>query len=439
MVLSQKIAFNTLVQIVSKITTVVFGLLTTILLTAYLGREGYGDYMYVISLVVIFGAFADWGTATIGVREAAREGEGQGRLLANVIFVRFVLAFLAALFLILASFFIPLQTVNQTLVRQGILLGSLILILFATKASFGVVFQTKLQMEKLAVADILASFLILLLTWLFIYLNQGLLMLLSAIILASLVGVTVAAILARRTVKFDFRFDKKFIKKLIVESLPMGAVLLLFTVDNKIDTVMLGSIKGSGSVGIYAIAYRVYDVLVLGAAYFMNALLPVLSRQAEKNKGSGVVGIYQKAFDVLLLMALLVVFFTWFLAPLIVKILTQQRYLEFADSVLVLRILSIALFLAYFNHLTGYTIVALGKQRPYFFVALFGLVFNVIANLVVIPIWSYQGAALVTACTEGLLLLITTIFIFRLLGIIPSFLKFPRTAIQLIKLKGKIF
>jgi len=105
---------------------------------------------------------------------------------------------------------------------------------------------------------------------------------------------------------------------------------------------------------------------------------------------------------------------------------------------LVLRILSLAIFLSYFNHLTGYTIVALGRQRLYFSVAISALVFNVLVNLLVIPRFSYYGAATVTVLTEALVLFITSFFTFRLLKIVPSFFHFPKTLLQLIKQKGKI-
>jgi O-antigen/teichoic acid export membrane protein len=83
--------------------------------------------------------------------------------------------------------------------------------------------------------------------------------------------------------------------------------------------------------------------------------------------------------------------------------------------------------------------VALGKQRPYFLVAMAALLFNVMANLIMIPLWSYYGAAVVTILTEGLVLVITSFFIFRLLGIVPSLKKFPGTLVQLFKEKGKVF
>jgi len=130
----------------------------------------------------------------------------------------------------------------------------------------------------------------------------------------------------------------------------------------------------------------------------------------------------------------------WFFSPLVVQILTQSRFVEFQDAVPVLRILSLAMFVAYFNHLTGFTIVALGKQRSYFFVALGALVFNLIVNWLVIPRFSYFGAAWVTLLTESLVLVVTTVFVFRLINLLPSLLSFPKTIGKIVKRKNdKIF
>jgi len=214
--------------------------------------------------------------------------------------------------------------------------------------------------------------------------------------------------------------------------------LLMFTIDNKIDTLMLGIIKGSDAVGIYGLAYRVYDVLILGAAFLMNALLPVFARWGDVEQwGSKLRQTYQKAFDILLVGGFLLAATVYWLAPVIIGLLTRQRFVEFAQAVEVMRLLTVAVFLAYLNHLTGYTIVALGKQRPYFLVALSALIFNVTANLVVIPRFSYYGAAVVTIFTEALVLLITTVFIFKLLHFVPSLVSFPRTLMQLTKQAAK--
>lgn len=422
MSLAHKVAVNTLVQIGSKAVTVLFGLATTYLLTNYLGREGYGDYMYVLTLVILFGALADWGTQTIGVREAAKSPSGQGRVFGNILLLRLILSLVAAILVLVSSSLLPLKTARPDLLRQGIALGSLIVILFATKASLGVIFQTKLKMARFALADIIASLSTLLVTWHFIQIQAGLIPLLGAVILANVLALLIALVMAGKTVRFDFRPDRVFLKKLVIESLPMGAVLLLFTVDNKVDTVMLGLIQGSGAVGIYSVAYRMYDVLILGAAYLMNSLLPVFSRQlAGEGSRPQLTRTYQKAFDALLFMGFGVLVFVCLFAPVMVRLVTGQSFPQFTAAVPVLRILSLALFFAYFNHLVGYTLVAAGHQRPYFWISLSALIFNVGLNIFAIRHFSFYGAATVTVLTEAAILVLAVWMIKTKLKIQLSF------------------
>jgi len=342
--------------------------------------------------------------------------------------------------MVTAAFFLPLQTAHPQMVQQAVIVGSLILICNSLKGSLLSIFQTRLQLHKQTLVNVTTSLLILFFSLALIHFQKGLVPLVGAVILANLIGIAVGLVLAQKTIGFDFRPDGRFIKRLLVESFPMGAILLIFTIDNKIDTVMLGSIKGSGAVGVYAVAYRIYDVLILGAAYLMFALLPIISRYSDIKKWGGKLRlIYRKSFDVLFLMALVVMIGTWLLAPLAVRVMTQSRFNEFQEAVVVLRILGLALFLAYLNHLTGYTIVALGRQRRYFFLALSAVIFNVVANLLVIPRYSFYGAAVVTVLTESLMLLITTVYIFRLLKIIPTPFKSPQTIVDFIRNRGKIF
>jgi O-antigen/teichoic acid export membrane protein len=408
--LPQKVAFNTVVQIASKIITVGFTLLTTILLTGYLGKEGYGDYIYILSLAIIFGSLADWGTLTIGVREVAKVKKNPGQLLANIFFLRLILAILAAILLIIVSLVLPIQVRDPMLVRRVIRIAGLLVFLVTIKASFSLVFQSKLAMQKTALSDILASGLTFLFSWYVIQRGLSLGPLIWSIIWATLLATLLAGVMALRTVSYHWRFDSKIMRRLLAESLPMGAILMMFTIDNKIDTVMLGAIKGSAAVGIYGLSSRVYDVLILGAAFLMNSMLPVLSQLTRSPKLKAV---YQKTFQVMFCFSLLVVVSLLSFSPLIIKILTQTNFTKFIDAFGVLRVMSLALFLAYFNHLTGYTIVALGKQRTYFWIALGSLIFNVMANWIFIPRYSYWGASWVTVLTEGLVLIATTTYLYR--------------------------
>jgi len=436
---SRSVAVNTLVQFISKSITVLFTLITTNLLTGYLGRDGYGRYMYVLTVVVLFGALADWGSSTIGVREASKSDQ-PGRHFANIIFLRLLLSLAAVVVLVVFSFYVSSGFAQLEFVQNSVVWAALILFAVANKASFGIIFQTRLEMYKLAVADVTSGFLTLALTWLLIHDRAHINLFFIALAATSLIAAIIALVFALRSVRLSFRLDRPFLARLIKESLPMGAILILLTVDNKIDTLMLGSLANNQAVGVYALSYRVYDVAILGAAYFMASLFPTLSRLVSTDSGlEKLKTIYQRSFDLLLMLGLAALFSILIFAPFAIRLLSGQRYFEFSDSVSVLRLLSIAMFFSYYNHLAGYTIVGIGRQRSYFFVALAALAFNFFTNLIIIPRFSYFGAAFVTIANEILVAFLTTYLIFRWTKIVPSFSRFPRTALDFIKSGGRIF
>jgi O-antigen/teichoic acid export membrane protein len=64
----------------------------------------------------------------------------------------------------------------------------------------------------------------------------------------------------------------------------------------------------------------------------------------------------------------------------------------------------IGLALKFFTSLCVYTLIATKKNRAFVVASTAGLAVNVIANLFVIPRYSYQGAAVVTVATELIVL-----------------------------------
>lgn len=393
--LTKKIAFNTAVQVGGKIVTVFFTLLTTSLLTGYLGVTGFGHYIYVLTLLVLFSSLADWGTTTIGTREMAKNSLKQAPLLGQLFLIKAFFSLLAALILLV-------------ILPSSLKWLSFFLVFKAGRDFLAMIWQSRLQMHRTVITDVAASGLIFLISYFLVRLGLGVNQLLLGYLLATAIALVVGLFLAPPRLKLQFDFSPATFKPLLLEILPMGAILLMFTMDNKIDTLMLGMIKGSQAVGIYGLAYRIYDVLILGAAFLMNALLPVFSRWSDLNRwGNQLRDAYRQAFKVLLMSGLAVVLVIFLAAPFIIHVLTGLKFGEFSQAVWVLRFLLVALFLAYFNHLTGYTIVALGKQRPYFLVALSSLIFNIAANLVLIPRFSFYGAVVVTILTEALVLVMT--------------------------------
>lgn len=433
--LSRIVTYNTLIQILGKIVTVVFGITTTAILTNYLGASGFGEYVFVLSFVAIFSSVADWGTALIAVREAARQEKNESQIFSNVLILRLVLSFLATLISWLVIFLFPGVAHNGEPLKRLVILASLLILFFSLKNSLGIIFQTKLKLDKVVLLDFIASALTLFFSFFVVSFGGTLVFLIWAVILANIIAVLVGfgQIFSLTSLRFSLSFP--VLRKLSLEALPMGGILILFSVYNRIDALILQAIKGSTAVGVYGLAYRIYEVLVLGAFYLMNSLLPILAREKDKNK---LCQVYQRAFDLLVLAGIFVILATFLLAPLAIKLVAWGRFPEFFTSISLLRILSLAVLASFLNHLTGYLLIVLGRQRRYFFISVAALIFNFSLNLFLIPSYSYYAAAWITFLTEILVFCLTSFLIAQALKFRPSFFSFPKTALDLLK-KRQLF
>lgn len=429
--LSHKIAWNTIIQVLGKFGSTALGVVITYLLTHYLSHADYGVYLFALVFVTLFGTLADWGLTLITVREASKRPAEASAIIGNVLVIRLVLAVVAAL--------VAVGIINFSgydhLTKLVTTIASVYLLALSLKSSFQIIFQTKLSMGSWAISEVAANSLTIVLLLFLMAIGAGLPLIMVAFLAGDFFAAGMAVYLGYRLLPLRLSLVRPGTKYLLWEALPMGAILVVFTIYNRIDTVILSYFKGADAVADYGLAYRIFEVVVLGAAFFANAILPLISNFAQNDREKLKV-FFRKAYVVLLFLGLGAAMTTYVFAPLGVGILGGASY---GGAVTALRILSLSLVVSYFNHLNGYTLIALGKQWYSLIIALVALVVNVTANLIFIPIYSYQAAAVITFATEALIVLLSLGFIKKELGVLPSFKDIPAVVREVIAKHGKIF
>ncbi|OGY12784.1 MAG: hypothetical protein A3A58_00345 [Candidatus Blackburnbacteria bacterium RIFCSPLOWO2_01_FULL_41_27] len=419
---------NTLAQGLSRLGTVLVSIFLTGVLYRLLKDDGFGAYSFISALVLLFAHISDWGTNIITVKQASQEKEKQPEIFGSLIIFRFVLAVVSFL---LVNVVVRANPSWQSLIHPTTI-ASFVLLFLSFKTSAQMIFQTLFRLELSAVVDFLASLVFLLLVLLFVFLSPANLnFIMFAWVLATIVVGVIGMLLAGKVSRINWTLNWKIIKSVSSAAIPTGALLITFSLYNRIDIVILQYFQGNAEVAPYALAYKVYDNAVLGAAFLMNAIFPHLAREfAEKSKKVAVY--YQKAFDLLFLFALAVFLLIFIFAPVIVGVLAGSAN---NPATGVLRILSVAAFIAYFNHLTGFSLIAAGRQKISLAIALTALSFNVLVNLMFVRQYSFTAAAYATVATEVLVLLISTLVIWKSIGVLPSVTSFPKTFLELVKRK----
>jgi O-antigen/teichoic acid export membrane protein len=165
----------------------------------------------------------------------------------------------------------------------------------------------------------------------------------------------------------------------------------------KIDTVLLSIFKPLADVGTYSVAYRFLEQVLFIPGFFVVAVFPIIASYHATGDAMLKVAI-DKSFAFLVMLALPVAAASFVLAPDIIHLVAG---VEFDAAVTPLRILVFASIFFFTNALFSLLLVIYELQRQMALLAATILVGNVALNLVLIPPFSYTGAAVATVITEA--------------------------------------
>ena len=173
--------------------------------------------------------------------------------------------------------------------------------------------------------------------------------------------------------------------------------MIFNTVIFRIDATMLSLLKGGEAVGLYGAAYRALESTLFLVYAFTTASLPTLSR-LRRHTAPSVGAVYETGLKAITTVMLPVgATFLLFGGP----ILELLYGTEFGPATASLHWLGGAAALYGLSYFSG--VLLLGQDRTRILAAVTGCVMieNIALNLVVIPRFSYTGAAAATTITEA--------------------------------------
>ena len=202
-----------------------------------------------------------------------------------------------------------------------------------------------------------------------------------------------------------WRFDAGLQRELIHKGFPLMLIHLLQTIFISIDILLLRLMLSDGEevVGYYQTAYKWFNALQVIPAFFTLALFPVITREINNSIDSAR-RMYTMSLKLMLLLALPIAAYTTFLAPLLVRLLGGPQYLP--QGAIALQIVIWSIPFGWLNSVTNYVLIALGLERlqPRAFSLAVG--FNIVANLIFIPRYSFVAASVTTILSEIVLMVI---------------------------------
>lgn len=420
MTIVRKIAYNTIVSAGARIIAVALSLVSLGFITRYLGKEGFGDYSLILAFLYIFNILADFGLYSLMTREISRPGADEKKIASNIFTIRIValLVFLGLGIVLVWFFPYTLQ------VKLGVVVVAISYFFLSASQVLMGVFQKYLRIDKAGFADIIGRLIQLGLVIVFVHFNLGFFSILWAIIISCLGNFVLNWVFARKHVAVTLAFDFGLWKEIIKIAIPIAASLVLTLIYFKFDTIFL-SLKFINrhspdpivDVGIYNVAYKILEGLIFFPSMFVGLIMPLLSKFAFSNLEE-FKKVLQKTMDVLIV----------FIVPLVIGLLVLSLPIvmliggkQFSVSAPILQILSIAIGLIFLGNLFGHSIIALNRQKAGAWIYFSGMIFNVAANLIFIPKYSYFAAATTTVATELLVTILMIYLIYKTIHYFPRF------------------
>jgi O-antigen/teichoic acid export membrane protein len=203
-------------------------------------------------------------------------------------------------------------------------------------------------------------------------------------------------LVSKNIIKLKLRLNLPFLKSLIKKSFPFWFTTIFMTIYFKIDTVMLSFLKDYAATGWYNASHKIIDALSFLPFVFIAVVFPVMSKFYKKDSNL-LLMLYEKSFYYLVALALPLGIGITLLADRIILFVYEKN---FTNSIIVLQILIWALVLIFVNYLMGYLLNSIDRQNFFTLTTGIGAVLNIILNLILIPIYSFVGAAVATVATE---------------------------------------
>lgn len=171
-----------------------------------------------------------------------------------------------------------------------------------------------------------------------------------------------------------------------------------------LNTVMLGFMQGDTAVGLYTAGNKLSHIILNVVASLGVVMLPRCSNLIETGKWGEFAAITRKSYRFVWAVSLPSVIGLMLLAQPVISIFCGK---DFVDATIVLYWTApVILFIGLSNVIGLQVLYPLGKENLVIWSVIGGALFNLVANLVLIPLWSYVGAAIATFIAEFVIFLI---------------------------------
>ena len=391
---------------ISQILTSICAFLWTILIARYLGVSDYGIGSFAISYTGLIGIVIDLGLSTYITREIAKHKELLFKYMNNIFLFKIILAI--ALFFISGLILYFLGYSHLTIIVS--LIFTIEIIIMSLTTFLNGIFQAVEQVKYQAIGNIINSIFLLIGILITIKFDFGVISIAIAYTIAY--SIFFIYVFLKYVQKYNlpkFELDLEFIKEVLIASLPFGLTNFFYNIYFSIDIVMLSYLTGDYATGLYKSAYNIITVFTTFFVVYQSVVFPVMSKFFEESQNLIKVS-YELSVKYLLLIIIPLSVGVFFYARPLVDLIYNNQFSLASTPV---QILIWTVSFLFVNGSAAILLNAINKEKTVTKIYILAAIFNICLNLVLIPMYNYNGAAIATVLSEMLITALTLYHIFK--------------------------
>lgn len=367
--------------------------------------DSLGKFSFALGFSAVFAMVLDFGMSQMLIRETARKKETSQKYLSNVLFLKTIGAVFVYGLIVLA---VNLMGYPQ-LTKQLVYITGVIMIFDSFTLSFYSVLRGVQNLAFESFGVIINQVIILSIGILVLKLDLGLLVLISVYLIGSLFNFFYSGSLLG--IKYGIlprlRFQKEVVYSMFKIALPFAIAGLFIRIYSYMDIILLSKLSGDEAVGIYSVAYKVAFALQFIGVAFSAAVYPAFCKYFISSKKM-LAESFVRSMNYLMIVAMPLSIGVIAIADKVIGPVFGEQY---NLSVLPLQVLMASLVLVFLVFPVGAILNAGNRQiRNTVHLGVVAL-FNIIANLILIPMYGYVGSAIAALLSYVLLFILGMIVV----------------------------
>lgn len=381
----EKYLGNTLFLLSEKIIRSIIGLTVGIMLARYLGPEKFGQLSLAQGIAFLLATLSALGLDSVVVKELVERKTKKDLILGTSFFMKLV----CNLFILLGVIVIFQSTKEEIFFLVLIFTISNLLLSFQIIDFF---YQSQVMSKYVVVVNVCAVLISGTLKLLCIYFQQSLIIICLIFVIESLIyaiGLLIFYFFKSNNSLFKWSFNRKLALSLSNKSLPLLLAAGSVSLYMKIDQLMIASFLGERDLGIYSAALKLSEAWYFLPVIICGSLFPSIinsKKISDRLYEERMQSLYTFLAWIAISIALVVSIFN----DQLINILFGKQF-ESSSTVLLIHIW--ACVFVFIGVAFSKYLVNEGLTRIQFIRTFFGLIINILLNLLLIPKYGILGAA----------------------------------------------